>query len=114
MAPRRGGRWKHRGRCRAGQFFLVAGVVGETDSHSDGLSFVGWGQGVAGACSFLNFSVVGQPLVGEENLVQAVGVGDVEVSTVSVSPTRAVPLTTRSPASGVFRSLDSTLSGVLC
>ena len=66
---------RHRARCGAGQFLVIVGGVGEGDLHLDGLARVGIGQGVGGSGCPVDLSVVGQPLVGEGSVAEAVGVG---------------------------------------
>ena len=66
----------HRARPGAGELLVVAGVVGEGDLHFDRLALVVVGQGVGGSVCPVDLSVVGEPLVGEGSVVEAVGVFD--------------------------------------
>ena len=60
----------------AGQRPRVARVVGEGHLYGDGPARVGVGQGVGGARRAWQLLAVGQPLVGEDGVVQAPEVGD--------------------------------------
>ena len=69
-------RGRHCVRGRAGQRLIIARVVGEGHLHFDGLAFVGIGQGVGAVRRSSDCVVVGQPLVGEGDVLQPVLVCD--------------------------------------
>ena len=77
-------RHRHRTRCGAGELLVAAGVVGEGYAHFDRFALLLLlllllllisNKGVAGSGCPVDLSVVGQPLVGEGSVVEAVTVG---------------------------------------